>query len=124
MSIMLSKTIMIDSERIRFNRIGLSPTLQILQMMERVVPLMEHPGDEFLQQTDRRLDFLLQNLSIPSVLSATISCAGALYRNFPRFEPRLCKQFPRYLQYLDMNSVALKAQEGPIRKETINLLRK
>jgi hypothetical protein len=66
-------------------------------MLERIVPLMDHPSDNFLHSLDNRLDELLKTQSSVVIISACVACSGAIYRSFPKFCPKLFTQFAKFL---------------------------
>jgi hypothetical protein len=66
-------------------------------MLERIVPLMDHPPDSFLHNLDNRIDDLLQTQNVPLIISACVSCCAAIYNRFPKFCPKLFGRFAKFL---------------------------
>lgn len=66
-------------------------------MLERIVPLMDHPSDSFLHQLDSRIDELLQSQNLSLIISACVACSGAIYKAFPKFCPKLFSRFAKFL---------------------------
>lgn len=69
----------------------------ILQMLERIVPLMDHPSDSFLHNLDDRIDDLLQTQNTSVLITSCVSCSGSIYKTFPKFCPKLFTRFAKYL---------------------------
>lgn len=71
--------------------------IQIVQMLEKIVPLMDHPSDNFLHSVDNKIDDLLQTQSSSFIISACVACSGAIYKAFPKFCPKLFARFAKFL---------------------------
>lgn len=77
----------------------------ILQILQRVVPLIDHPSDAFLRGIDTRIDELLNAQSLPLLVnSEAVECSGAIYQAFPKFCPKLFDRFAKFLRgFTDYN---------------------
>ncbi|CAD5216331.1 unnamed protein product [Bursaphelenchus xylophilus] len=95
--------------------------VSILQMLERIIPLMEHPGDTFLKTLDQKLDELLHSQNNLAVLNAIVACCGAVYKAFPKFCPAMISKFEKYFEYLQMKPIK-DSKEIP--RETLGMIKK
>ncbi|CAD5212245.1 unnamed protein product [Bursaphelenchus okinawaensis] len=86
--------------------------VNILQMLEKVIPLMEHPGDEFLKTLYMKLEELYGTQNNLAVINATVACCGAVYRTFPKFCPTLIQRFSKFYAYLKMKSLDMPKEVG------------
>uniref|UniRef100_A0A915D8C6 Nipped-B protein n=1 Tax=Ditylenchus dipsaci TaxID=166011 RepID=A0A915D8C6_9BILA len=73
---------------------------QMIGMLERIVPLMEHPSENFLANLDSRLNVVVGNISSMVIISSSISCMSAIYEKFKRIKPGICELFLKYLNIL------------------------
>lgn len=92
-------------------------------MLEKVIPLSEHPGEQILKTLDGKLDDILQSQNNLNVISSTVACAGAIYKKFPKYCPAMMKKFNKYLDYLTM----MRDTTNPtveFTKEKLGLLRR
>lgn len=80
---------------------------EVINMLERVVPLMNHPSDMFLSGLDESLSSLATNSGMVIVGSA-ISCASAVWHKFPRKQTSMAQKFLVFLKNLNV----IKAQYG------------
>ena len=72
--------------------------IAVLQMLQRIVPLMDHPGDTFLRGIDARIDELLGvSSTLLHIISAAVECSGAIYQAYPKFCPSLFNRFSKFL---------------------------
>lgn len=69
---------------------------QMIQMLEQIVPLMEHPSDTFLRALDGRLNDVVRDGGMVIIASA-IACMSAAYEKFMKVFPGICNLFIVYL---------------------------
>ncbi|CAB3404907.1 unnamed protein product [Caenorhabditis bovis] len=65
---------------------------EVIGMLERVVPLMSHPSDGFLNGIDEDLTNMATTCGMQLVVS-TISCSSAIWNRFKRIRPKLVDKF-------------------------------
>lgn len=98
-------TLLIRHTEVLLPYLAVKPTCQteshvlvaIVQMLERIVPLMDHPSDSFLRNLDTRIEELLQSQNVASTINACVACSGSIYRAFPKFCPKLFSKFAKFL---------------------------
>lgn len=65
-------------------------------MLERVVPLMEHPSESFLKSLDASLCNLVMDGNMRIIASA-LACISAIYNKWKRWRPAVIQRFLSYL---------------------------
>lgn len=75
-------------------------------MLERVVPLMDHPSDTFLSTLDERLGLLIRDKGMVIIASA-VACMSASFKKWRKPKPAICEIF---LLYLSKHLVAFKCK--------------
>uniref|UniRef100_A0A914CW65 Nipped-B protein n=1 Tax=Acrobeloides nanus TaxID=290746 RepID=A0A914CW65_9BILA len=86
---------------------------QVINMLERVVPLMDHPSDTFLSTLDERLGLLIRDKGMVIIASA-VACMSASFKKWRKPKPAICEIFLLYLKYL--NNVRSKIEAMPTYK--------
>lgn len=70
---------------------------QVILMLERVIPLIDHPSAEFISRVDKNLGELVKQSGMIITASA-ISCAAALHKKAPKLRPSITGTFLQYLK--------------------------
>ncbi|GMT16922.1 hypothetical protein PFISCL1PPCAC_8219 [Pristionchus fissidentatus] len=72
---------------------------QVINMLERVIPLIDHPSAEFITRVDKNLGELVK-MSGMTITASAISCAAALHQKAPKLRPSITGLFVQYLKGL------------------------
>ncbi|KAI1712006.1 HEAT repeat associated with sister chromatid cohesion domain-containing protein [Ditylenchus destructor] len=100
---------------------------QIVTMLERIVPLMEHPSESFLTELDTRLNSVANSATSMVIIASTIACMSAAYEKFKKVKPGICSLFLTYLRGLSKvhnemendPTYSLPKQQMPVIKKAI-----
>ncbi|WKX93369.1 hypothetical protein Q1695_010984 [Nippostrongylus brasiliensis] len=96
---------------------------EVIGMLERVVPLMNHPSDAFLSNQDQTLANLTASASGVATTTVTISCMSAIWHRFGRPQvPAIAALFKTYLEFLVRVKNALKTRPN-MQLDTTKVLR-
>ncbi|PAV81095.1 hypothetical protein WR25_24873 isoform A [Diploscapter pachys] len=74
---------------------------EVICMLERVVPFMSHPSEQFLDELDRVIT-RLASISNMAITASAIACAAAAYKQFVRRTSGLTALFLQYLKNLNL----------------------
>lgn len=69
---------------------------KMITMLELIVPLMEHPSEQFLSALDNRLNEVVRDGGMVIIASA-IACMSAAYDKFKKIKPGISNLFLIYL---------------------------
>ncbi|MFH4983111.1 hypothetical protein AB6A40_009820 [Gnathostoma spinigerum] len=69
-------------------------------MLERVVPLMDHPSDAFLRSLDEALCALFIDGGM-KIIASSLACTSAIYNKWKKRRPAVIDRFLNYLRYLN-----------------------
>ncbi|KAF8362930.1 pqn-85 [Pristionchus pacificus] len=70
---------------------------QVILMLERVIPLIDHPSAEFISRVDKNLGELVKTTGM-TITASAISCAAALHKKSPKLRPCITALFLQYLK--------------------------
>uniref|UniRef100_A0A915BWJ3 Nipped-B protein n=2 Tax=Parascaris univalens TaxID=6257 RepID=A0A915BWJ3_PARUN len=73
---------------------------QVINMLERVVPLMEHPSESFLKCLDDGLCILVKDSGM-RIISSALACISAIYNKWKKRRPAVIETFLSYLRFLN-----------------------
>ncbi|VDK72975.1 unnamed protein product, partial [Onchocerca ochengi] len=88
---------------------------QVINMLERVVPLMDHPSESFLKTLDESLYQLVKDGGM-RIIASSLACSAAIYNKWKKRTPAIIETFFRYLKYLH------QIKEDILRKQNSNIL--
>lgn len=69
---------------------------KVINMLEKIVPLMDHPSDIFLSTLNERLGMLIKDKGMVIIASA-VACISASYKRWKKPKPAICEIFLSYL---------------------------
>ncbi|KAK6104387.1 Sister chromatid cohesion C-terminus family protein [Brugia pahangi] len=95
---------------------------QVINMLERVVPLMDHPSESFLKTLDESLYQLVKDGGM-RIIASSLACNAAIYNKWKKRTPAIIETFFKYLKYLHQikEDVLRKQSSGilPVRKPMV-----
>lgn len=65
-------------------------------MLERVVPLMDHPSESFLKTLDESLYQLVKDGGM-RIIASSLACNAAIYNKWKKRTPAVIETFFKYL---------------------------
>ncbi|CAI5442496.1 unnamed protein product [Caenorhabditis angaria] len=92
---------------------------EVVGMLERVVPLMSHPSDQFLSGIDDDLTKMATQFGMQIVVSS-VSCAAAVYNRFRKQKPRLADRFLNFYNCLKRGKASYE-QNPQLRMDEKNM---
>ncbi|KHN74356.1 Nipped-B-like protein pqn-85 [Toxocara canis] len=84
---------------------------QVINMLERVVPLMEHPSESFLKSLDEGLCTLVKDSGMRIIASA-LACISAIYNKWKKRRPAVIDTFLSYLKFLNQMKDDVENKSG------------
>ncbi|VDK74707.1 unnamed protein product [Litomosoides sigmodontis] len=95
---------------------------QVVNMLERVVPLMDHPSESFLKTLDESLYHLVKDGGM-RIIASSLACNAAIYNKWKKRTPAIIETFFKYLKYLHQikDDVLRKQNPGilPVKKPMV-----
>uniref|UniRef100_A0A915PUN3 Nipped-B protein n=1 Tax=Setaria digitata TaxID=48799 RepID=A0A915PUN3_9BILA len=88
---------------------------QVVNMLERVVPLMDHPSESFLRTLDESLYQLVKDGGM-RIIASSLACNAAIYNKWKKRTPAVIETFFKYLKYLH------QIKEDVLRKQSLGIL--
>uniref|UniRef100_A0A158Q833 Nipped-B protein n=1 Tax=Elaeophora elaphi TaxID=1147741 RepID=A0A158Q833_9BILA len=88
---------------------------QVVNMLERVVPLMDHPSESFLKTLDESLYQLVKDGGM-RIIASSLACNAAIYNKWKKRTPAVIETFFKYLKYLH------QIKEDVLRKQSPGIL--
>uniref|UniRef100_A0A7E4ZYF2 Nipped-B protein n=1 Tax=Panagrellus redivivus TaxID=6233 RepID=A0A7E4ZYF2_PANRE len=71
----------------------------VINIMGRIVPLIDHPSDHFLKTIDERMCAIIKDQGMMLIESA-IACLGTVLKRWPRIESNISHRALQYIGYL------------------------
>ncbi|GMS84491.1 hypothetical protein PENTCL1PPCAC_6666 [Pristionchus entomophagus] len=98
---------------------------QVIQMLERVIPLIDHPSADFISRVDKNLDYSSRQRGM-TITASAISCAAALHKKSPKLKPSIADLFIQYLKgiltwrkKLDVPGMEINQQVMPVIQRSV-----
>ncbi|GMR36774.1 hypothetical protein PMAYCL1PPCAC_06969 [Pristionchus mayeri] len=98
---------------------------QVILMLERVIPLIDHPSADFISRVDKNLGELVKTSGM-TITASAISCAAALHKKAPKLRPSITALFLQYLKgiltwrkKLDVPGTEISHQVMPIIQRSV-----
>ncbi|MCP9261200.1 hypothetical protein DINM_004449 [Dirofilaria immitis] len=92
---------------------------QVINMLERVVPLMDHPSESFLKILDENLYQLVKDGGM-RIIASSLACSAAIYNKWKKELRQLSKHFSKYLHQTKEDVLRKQSQAIlPIKKPMV-----
>lgn len=77
-------------------------------MLERVVPLMDHPSESFLKTLDESLYQLVKDGGM-RIIASSLACNAAIYNKWKKRTPAIIETFFKYLsKFYSFHKIVMK----------------